>query len=125
MAALDQRLEERLSLLQESEQIDGDVAAFLRSSLPGLGATLDLEVTDAAFGSLCTHNALALQRARDGDAIKTWETDHAGELEAYPREVAAAEDFVRRAESELDVEVPDQERIFIALHLASLSVGGK
>jgi transcriptional antiterminator len=124
MAALDQRLEERLSLLQNSEQIDGDVAGFMRTSLAELGAALDLEVTDEQFGTLCTHTALALQRARDGEAIESWETDHSDELAAHPREVEAAEQFARQAESTLKLEVPAQERQFIALHLASLSARG-
>jgi transcriptional regulatory protein LevR len=122
MAALDQRLEERLSLLQGSEQVDGDVAAFMRKSLAELGARLGLEVTDEHFGTLCTHTALALQRARDGASISSWETDHSDELGAHPCEVAAAEEFADGAESILSVEVPAQEREFIALHLASLSM---
>jgi transcriptional regulatory protein LevR len=124
MAALDQRLEERLSLLQNSEQIDGDVAAFMRKSLAELGAGLGHEVTDEHFGTLCTHTALALQRARDGDSIQSWETDHSDELESHPREVAAAAEFADGAESTLELEVPAQEREFIALHLASLSMRG-
>jgi transcriptional regulatory protein LevR len=121
---LDADLEKRLSLLETSGQVDADIAGFLRGSLSQLAGELNLKVTDEAFGSLSTHTAMAFQRVRDGEAVETWEVDHADELEQHPRELELATRFARDAHSTLSLDVPPQEVEFIALHLASLSLRG-
>jgi cell wall assembly regulator SMI1 len=69
-----------------------------------------------------THTALALQRARAGEAIDSWSSDHRDELSGFPEAVAGAEAFANEAERRLDLRLPAQEREFLALHLASLSL---
>jgi transcriptional regulatory protein LevR len=122
MTSLDARLEDRLALLERSSQVDADVAAFLGPALSELADRFELEANDETFGSLCTHTALALQRARNQQAISSWDTDHTDELRDHPAQVDAAERFASRAEAELGLTLPAQERDFIALHLASVSL---
>jgi hypothetical protein len=125
--AIDPQLGTRLELLEGSGQIDADVAGFLRESVPSLATELALPLDDETFGTPMTHTALALQRARRGEAIEEWEGSHADELAAFPQIVAAAEAFATRAETRLDLTLPPQEREFLALHFAALSLraGGR
>ncbi len=121
---LDNDLEQRLQLLEASGQIDPDVAAFVRDAVRGLAAAADRPPTDALFGTLCTHTAMALQRARRGEALAAWDTDHSAELAQHPRALGAAQELVRRAAETLAVELPATEEQFIALHLAALDAKG-
>jgi hypothetical protein len=117
---IDPQLDRRLELLEVSGQLDADVAQFLRESVPPLAADLALPLDDETFGTALTHTALALQRARNGAAIEEWEGSHADELAPFPQVVAGAEAFASRAEAELHVTLPAQEREFLALHFAAL-----
>jgi hypothetical protein len=117
---LDAGLKTRLSLLQTSGQLDGDVADFMGVAAVELSAALDRPLTDADFGGLVTHTALALQRVRAGQALTEWEVDHAEELAGHPRALAAAAAFVERAAGDLGLRLPAQEEQFMALHLAAI-----
>lgn len=117
---LDHDLEQRLRLLEASGQVDPDVAAFVRTAVRDLAAAADAAPTDALFGTLCTHTAMALQRARRGEALTAWDADHSAELAAHPRAVQAAQALVRRAADELAVQLPATEEQFVGLHLAAL-----
>ena len=119
---IDPGLAQRLELLERSGQIDGQIARFLETSLPRVANELGVTLTDDAFGTAATHTALALQRARKGEAIEEWSSEHAKELEEFPHAVACADDFARDAETQLGVTVPSKEREFLALHLASVAL---
>jgi transcriptional antiterminator len=117
---LDAGLRTRLSLLQQSGQVDADVAEFMGDAVGELCRTLGRPLTDEAAGALVTHTALALQRARAGQSVTEWEVDHSEELAAYPRALAAAAAFVQRAGDQLGLRLPEQEEQFMALHLAAI-----
>jgi transcriptional regulatory protein LevR len=117
---LDSNLEQRLSLLEQSGQVDHDVAEFSREAVRDLAAVTGRAPTDEDFGTLSTHVALALQRARRGEAVTTWDVDHSAELAAHPHAVEAAEALIAQAAVALDIELPSMERQFIALHVAAL-----
>jgi transcriptional regulatory protein LevR len=119
---IDSQLARRLELLRESGQVDAEIAAFLEDEVPALAEELKLELDDETFGTAITHTAMALQRARNGEAIEHWATSHAGELNDFPQAVATADRFASRAEQRLALTVPPQEREFLALHLASLTL---
>lgn len=121
--ALDPQLETRLTLLHSSGQVDADIVAFMRAAAPQLGEAVERPVTDAVFGSLITHSLLALQRTRAGEALTSWDTDHTDELAAYPNAIRGAQAFADRAAAELHIDVPGQEREFMALHLAAIEQG--
>jgi transcriptional antiterminator len=119
----DAQLETRLSLLHSSGQVDEDIVEFVRASTPALAEAGGLPPTDETYGSLITHTLLALQRVRAGEGLTAWDTDHSAELAAFPNAVVAAETFAERARQQLGVEVPAQEREFMALHLAAIQHG--
>lgn len=118
--ALDPPLEARLALLQKSGQIDSDVAEFMAWALAEIEQRLDTEVREGSFGTLCTHTAMALQRAKSGNQIESWESEH-GELEMFPDAVSLAESLASSAEDRLGASLSPPEREFIALHLASVA----
>jgi hypothetical protein len=117
---LDAGLKMRLRLLEQSGQVDGEVAEFMGAAVVELSTALDRPLTDADFGGLLTHTALALQRVRAGHALTEWEVDHTEELAGYPRALGAAAAFVETAAEELDLRLPVQEEQFMALHLAAI-----
>jgi hypothetical protein len=119
---IDVPLARRLALLRDSGQVDADIADFLAQAVAQLADDIGVGLTDETFGTVVTHTALAFQRARRGEAIETWSSDHRDELAAFPEIVGRAESFASTAESRLHLAVPAKEREFIALHLAALSV---
>lgn len=119
---MDVSLVRRLELLRDSGQVDGDVAKFLFGALASVADDIGVRLSDDAFGTALTHMALAFQRARGGNAIEAWSSDHGDELAAFPEAVARAESLASDAERHLDLTLPAKEREFIALHLAALSV---
>ena len=116
----DAQLETRFSVLQSSGQVDPDIVELVRRAAPDLAAAAGRPLSDASYGPLLTHTLLALQRTRDGEALTDWDTDHGDELAAFPAAVTAAEVFASLAGAELGLEVPAQEREFMALHLAAI-----
>jgi transcriptional antiterminator len=116
----DAQLETRLSLLESSGQVDPDIVSFVRNSIPGLATTVGQPLTDATYGALITHTLLALQRARAGESITSWDSDHGDELDGFPDATAAAERFTTDAAEQLALALPAQEREFLALHLAAI-----
>jgi transcriptional regulatory protein LevR len=118
----DPHLAERLRLLQASGQVDPEIVGFLDQHVPRLARELELKLADDTFGTAITHTALALQRARQGQAIEEWSSEHADELAGFPAIVAISEEFADRAEADLGLTVPGKEREFLALHLAALSL---
>jgi mannitol operon transcriptional antiterminator len=121
----DPGLRERLDLLQRSGQVDSDVAAFVTTWLGRVSAALGFNVNDSDAGAFVTHTALALQRARRGEAIEKWSADHSAELADAPESVRAADRLVSEALDELGIRLPVQERDFVALHLAAASLKAK
>ena len=119
---IDSQLGRRLELLRDSGQVDAEIAAFLQDEVPAIAEELKLELSDETFGPAITHTAMALQRARNGEAIERWATSHAGELSDFPQAVATADKFASHAEQQLSLTVPPQEREFLALHLASMTL---
>lgn len=119
---IEESLKTRLDLLRNSGQVDPDVATFVAGWLRDAGDALSVDVTEANFAMFCTHTALALQRARRGEAIEDWSADHSAELARVPQAISVADDFVRLASERLNVELPRQERDFVALHLAAMTM---
>jgi hypothetical protein len=119
---IDAPLARRLELLRDSGQLDADISEFLATAFESVADDVGLELTDDTFGTALTHTALALQRARNGEAIEQWGSDHSDELAGFPQVVSRAESFATEAEQRLGLEVPAKEREFLALHLAALSV---
>lgn len=117
-------LEKRLQLLESSGQVDADVTEFIASSLERIGERLGLAVDDESFGRLATHLAMALQRARDGEQVESWEVDHSDELARFPAEVSLAGSLIAEAQDRLGAQLAPPERDFVALHLAALRAQG-
>jgi transcriptional regulatory protein LevR len=118
----DASLARRIELLRDSGQVDPDIAEFLPTAVAAVAEDIGVTVSDDSFGPALTHMALAFQRARRGDAIEAWSSDHGDELAAFPRIVARAELLASEAERRLGLTLPAKEREFIALHLAALTV---
>lgn len=70
---------------------------------------------------LAEHLAFTVQRSREGSVIANPLTDEI--KAAFPDELAAAELVLRYINSLLDVELPDAEAAFIALHLNAARTG--
>ena len=119
----DAELDTRFSILQSSGQVDADIVEHVRRAAPELAAAAGRPLTDATYGPLLTHTLLALQRTRAGEALTAWDADHTDELAAFPAAVQAAEAFAARAGTALGLDVPAQEREFMALHLAAIQHG--
>jgi transcriptional regulatory protein LevR len=121
--AIDPALEARLGLLTSSGQIDPDVAEFMIWALAEIEARLGVEVNEEGFSTLCTHMAMALQRARNGKQVETWESKH-DELADYPQAVSRAEALADAAQERLGTDLSAPEREFVALHLAAVEARG-
>lgn len=121
--AVNPELSARLDLLVASGQLDRDLADFMADRVVALADAVGRQPDGERFSMLCTHTALALQRARRGEAVEEWEASHAGELAAHPRAQAAAREFVDVAADRLGLRLPEQEVEFVALHLAAIEVG--
>jgi hypothetical protein len=118
--SLDHSLQRRLDLLRQSEQIDPEVANFMTWALEEIGTRTEIEVREETVGTLCTHTSLALQRARDGAQVESGRS-RSEELAPYPWAVELADSIVLAAERDLGARLSQQEREFIALHLAAAS----
>lgn len=113
-------LRDRIALLRESDQIDSDVADFLVWALQEIELRTGMEVGETTFATLCTHTALALQRARNGDQVESSDSSHE-ELKNFPWATELGEEIAGAAETRLGVSLSRPERDFIALHLAAAS----
>jgi hypothetical protein len=116
---LDPQLRRRLALLERSGQVDGDIVEFLAEALPELAADVGVPPSEEALAMLATHSAVALQRVRQGEALREWEGAGAEEVAGEPELLAAAAGFAARAYGVLGLEVPEQERLFVAMHLGA------
>jgi transcriptional antiterminator len=119
MNGLDPGLRRRLDLLRDSGQVDPDIAEFLESALPELAARVGVPATEETLATLTSHVALALQRIRRGEALREWKGAGADELADSPELLQAAGDFTERASAVAGGEVPQQELVFIAMHLGA------
>jgi hypothetical protein len=120
---LDEQLQTRFALLRSSGLADADIVEFMGSALADLERAVGRPATDTEFGGLVTHTTLALQRVRKGEAVTEWEVDHSEELAAFPGALRASEAFAARAAADLGLDLPAQERQFMALHLAAVEQG--
>lgn len=118
---MDDTLQTRLRLFDESGEADQRAVAFVRAELEQLGRQ-GLTVTEDTAGMLTSHLVMALTRALSGEALSTFHTDEqvAGELAEHPDAVAAARDLASRARRQLDIDLPHTEINFLAMHLAVL-----
>jgi PRD domain len=114
---LDPPLRQRLSLLAGSDQIDDEIATFMTWALGYIETQVAAPVTDRNLGTLTTHLALALQRAKSGTQVESWDRKH-DELGDHPQAVALADFVASAAEERLGVDLSPPEREFLALHLA-------
>ncbi|WP_131735562.1 transcriptional antiterminator [Actinomadura roseirufa] len=118
---MDRLLDERLETFEKTGQVAPEICRFVRTELDALDAAGG-EVTEESAGTLTSHLLLALQRARDGEALTGFEADDAvrAELAGHPDALERAAALAERARSVLGVGLPGQEVRFLALHLALL-----
>ncbi|GLZ06079.1 hypothetical protein Acsp03_35450 [Actinomadura sp. NBRC 104412] len=118
---MDPLLEERLAIFERTGQVSPEICRFVRDELEALAAAGG-EITEESAGTLASHLLLALQRARDGEALTDFPADDTvrAELAGQPRAMEQAAALAGRARSALGADLPEQEVRFLALHLAVL-----
>ncbi|WP_440711109.1 PRD domain-containing protein [Herbiconiux sp. YIM B11900] len=126
------------SLIEKVFRLDDDAAsrhfASIVGSIPAeiLSATADLvtraraelssKISDSLYASLADHLSFAVQRAREGGDFTV---PLAVEVRRfYPTEYAFAKSAVTELNTRLEVELPPEEAISIALHVINAQVGG-
>ena len=76
---------------------------------------LEIKLNESVYISLTDHIRMAVQRIREGIPIRNmmlWETRR-----FYPKEFALAEKAVMMIDAQFDVDLPEDEAGFIAMHL--------
>ncbi|MDO9395628.1 MAG: PRD domain-containing protein [Herbiconiux sp.] len=126
------------SLIEKVFRLDDDAAsrhfASIVGSIPAeiLSTTADLvtrareqltaRISDSLYASLADHLSFAVQRLREG---ADFTVPLAVEVRRfYPAEYAFARGAVTELNARLDVELPPEEAISIALHVINAQVGG-
>lgn len=121
---MDADLERRLSFFEEHGQVDGDLCRFVRAELELL-ASEGVPVTEESAGMFATHLLMALQRVRAGEPVDVPESADliAVQLQGQEAAVARARELAGRGATEHAVQLPAHEVDFVALHIATLTVG--
>ncbi len=121
---MEEQLARRIDLFKSSDVVDSDLVMFVHAELEGMAAS-GLTVTDDTVGTFATHLMMALQRCRTGETLDpSLNVDAvAAELQEFPAAVQAATQLAERARRDHRIELPEGETLFVALHLAAMSMG--
>jgi transcriptional regulatory protein LevR len=113
-------LELRIQLLLGSGQISQEVAELTREVMRRVERVFGVTLTEENGAMFVTHLALALERLRKGQPVKSMPPEALAEVQTYTREW----EFITAVTGEigwrLGVPVPIEEAGFLTAHLATL-----
>ncbi|WP_353892457.1 PRD domain-containing protein [Proteinivorax hydrogeniformans] len=116
---MDASLKERLNILKEAGEIDGDIMEVIISFAESFEKKYEVIMTEANASMLITHMAMALARIKKGEKVSSMDQIALEEVKSHPiyKEMPK---FYKMIEDRLLIEIPESEKGFIALHAASL-----
>jgi transcriptional antiterminator len=111
---------ERLSMLEESEQVTKLARRLTELALTDLATTLDLVFTEDDAAQFVTHLAIALTRINRGDPPVEVSTVVDAEIAERPREREAMARVMTDCARLLERDVPESEISYMTVHLCAI-----
>lgn len=116
---MDEMLDLRLKLLEESGEIDSSIRNAVINFIKHIEDKYFIEVVEENGGMLVTHLAMAFSRIRRGEEIEDIDEEifkEVKETEIYKE----LPDCYKLIEEQLDIFIPQTEKDYIALHVCTL-----
>lgn len=113
-------LGQRLNLLEQGNAIDADVRAVVDRLIRRASISIGQSLDTATGHMFVTHLAMALQRAKAGEALSEMLPGLAEELADRQTEIALAREILDEAEDALKFDLPQTEVYLVAAYLAAL-----
>ena len=116
-ALMDKLIQMRLQILEDSGEISFSVAQSVRAFIRQLESRYAFEVSEENGAMFVTHLAVALNRIQKGETIEEIDPILLTEAEGT-RYWSALPGLLAELEAGAKVKIPQQERGYLALHLA-------
>lgn len=116
-------LEQRLDLLEQGRVIDGEVRPVVERLTEQVALSLGRSLDTPTGHMFVTHLAMALTRARAGEALSETPAGLEEELKDRPGEVALARKILAEANDALGLDLPETEVFLVAAYLGALEQG--
>lgn len=116
---MDDMLLLRLNLLSDAGEIDEKIKYAIINFLENFKKAYSIEITEENGSMLVTHLAMALARIKRGEEIDTVDEEifkEVKETNIY-KEIPR---FYAEIENELNIQIPEVEKDYIALHVCTL-----
>lgn len=117
---MDNMLLMRLNLLLDAGEIDEDIIQIIKEFTEIIERELSLTITEKNGSMLVTHMAMALARIEKGEEILPLDDVLMGEVKTsdiYDRVPL----LISKLEEKFNIEIPESEFGYIALHLCNLN----
>ncbi len=116
---MDDLLQERLNILEESEQISGEIKTAVMDFAQDFEKEYSLVLTEENASMLITHLAMALARIKNGEKIN--EIDELALNEVKQNKLFdELPKFYKSLEEKLNIKIPDSEKGFIVVHACTV-----
>lgn len=116
---MDETLNLRLELLENSGEIDSNIRNAVVSFIKNIEDKYSIEVVEENGAMLVTHLAMALSRIKKGeeiDGVDEETFEEVKEMKVYDE----LPKFYKLMEEQLDIFIPQAEKDYIALHVCTL-----
>ncbi|MBS4538738.1 PRD domain-containing protein [Clostridium sp. D2Q-11] len=116
---MDKLLKQRLDILKEAGEISQDIKEATLEFISKFENKYSLEMTEENSSMLVTHLAMALSRIKKGEEIE--EMNEMALEEVKQSEIyCELPEFYEAIETKLNIEIPESEKGFLALHACTL-----
>ena len=116
-------LEQRLDLLEQGRVIDREVRTVVERLTERVSVALGRSLDTPTGHMFVTHLAMALTRARAGEALSETPPGLEEELKDRPEEIALATEILAEANNALGLDLPETEVFLVAAYLGALNKG--
>ena len=116
---MDQLLRERLDILKEAGEISEEIGDTVTEFVQSFEQKYSLTMTEDNAAMLITHLAMALARIKKGEEINEIDEQIMDEIR-QSNIYGELPGFYRTIEDRLQIELPDSEKGYIALHACAI-----
>lgn len=116
---MDQLLTQRLDILMGAGEINQDINTAVKQFAKNLEEKYSLTMTEENSSMLITHLAMALARIVKGEEINKMEEFLLNEVKQN-KVYGELPEFYEKIQQTLEIEIPESEKGFIALHVCTL-----
>lgn len=121
---MDEMLKTRLGILRDAGEITDEIYSAIREFIEDFEKKYKVNMTEDNASMFITHMAMALARIKKGEAVNPMDEILLEDIKGNDVYDELPE-FYEKIESKLNIEIPESEKGFIALHACSLLINEK